>query len=511
MDTITELRPRRSQAPSREMVIGLLDACTKVRKGRRPAEWSQLDQNASACLEATYRIDADLLDRPMTVKEYARLIDRVACGGCAKSGVLSAGNGAVRLVNTECPLTDYQELLDSGLCEIGFKILGNIAARNFGYAKVAINRHCKGIARHCELAIYLDRDTARNRPGVEYCDISESGFRGAPGGQGTHEQLPQLVACSAAIKRLLVAIDIVAPTPATVLVTGETGVGKELVARRLHALSGRAEEDFVAVNCGAIPEELVDSTLFGHEKGAFTGAFQRRAGYFERAQDGTLFLDEIDSLTPSAQGRLLRVLQEGKYERVGGTQVLRTNARIIAATNKSLCEAVRRGEFRNDLLFRINVVNLHIPPLRESPGAIPRLVEHILGKLRMRYGKPVVAVSPNVMQQLCAHDWPGNVRELENVLERSYLFASGEILENIALNVEIEAETALADVAEPPAQEWQEYKRQLIEQAEMRYLEHSLRRYRGDVSAIANNMRLTSRSIYLKLSKYRLDLGQYRT
>lgn len=510
MSTTMAPRLRRRQAPSREMVISLLDACTKGRERARSPASLPSHQNAGICLEFTYRMEADLLDRPMTVSDYAHLIDRVACGGCQQPRVVSVEKGAVRLVNTECPLTEQQELLKSGLCETAFKVLGNIAARNFGYAKVEINRHCARTARHCELAIYLDRDTAHNRPGVEYSHSSPSAFRGALRGEGTDGQLPQLVAYSAAMKRLLTAIHTVAPTPATVLVTGETGVGKELVARRLHALSDRAGEDFIAVNCGSIPDELVDSALFGHEKGAFTGAYQSRAGYFERAQEGTLFLDEVDSLTPSAQRRLLRVLQEGCYERVGGDRVLHTNARVIAATNTSLCEAIKRGEFRKDLWFRINVINLQIPPLRESPETIPQLVEHILGKLRLRYGKSVVAVSAQGMQQLRAHHWPGNVRELENVLERGYLFAQGQVLENIDLGAENQVDTEFADVTEPPSQGWQEHKRQLIEQAERRYLEHSLRRYRGDVSAIANDMRLTSRSIYLKLSKYRLDLDQYR-
>jgi hypothetical protein len=220
MSTIKAPRLRRRQAPSREMVIGLLDACTKGRERERSPAWLPLYQNAGICLEVTYRIEADLLDRPMTVNDCARLIDRVACGGCQQPRVVYVENGAVRLVNTECPLAGYQEPLKSGLCEAAFKVLGNIAARNFGYAKVAINRHRVGTARHCELAIYLNRDAARNRPGVEYAHISPSAFRDAPGGQGTQRQLPQLVACSAAMKRLLVAIDTVAPTPATVLVTG---------------------------------------------------------------------------------------------------------------------------------------------------------------------------------------------------------------------------------------------------------------------------------------------------
>lgn len=336
-----------------------------------------------------------------------------------------------------------------------------------------------------------------------------------PRGRGSREQnayrpLPQLVAYSVAMQRLLAAVETVAPTCTTVFVSGETGVGKELVARRLHALSDRAEEDFIAVNCSSLPEGLVDSALFGHEKGAFTGACHRRKGYFERARNGTLFLDEVDSLSLSTQGRLLRVLQEREYEPLGGERVLHTNSRVIVATNKSLCEAVKRGRFREDLWFRINVVNLHVPPLRESPAGIPLLVDHILRKLRVRYAKAVVRVSPSVMQQLRAHHWPGNVRELENVLERGYLFADGAVLEHIDLDAENPMDTEFGDIPEAPTQGWRNYRRRVIEQAEMRYLEHSLRRYRGDVNAIARDMQLTRRSIYLKLSKYRLALNEYR-
>ena len=283
-----------------------------------------------------------------------------------------------------------------------------------------------------------------------------------------------------------------------------------MIARRLHDHSGRADEAFVAINCGAIPEDLADSTLFGHEKGAFTGARERHRGYFERAQNGTLFLDEINSLPIATQARLLRVLQEGEYERVGGHQVLHSNARILASTNTSLSEAVQRGEFRKDLLFRINIIDLHVPPLRESRANIPQLVEHILRKLRKKYQKQVVAVSDRVMRQLYAYSWPGNVRELENILERSYLFAEGKTLENIQLNALDTPAPMPALVADLPGQGWQDYKHLLIEQAERTFLEHSLQRCQGDVEDVANEMNLTKRSIYLKLCRHGLDPNNYR-
>jgi sigma-54-specific transcriptional regulator len=220
---------------------------------------------------------------------------------------------------------------------------------------------------------------------------------------------------------LLERVRLVAPSDATVLVQGETGTGKELVARHLHALSRRAARPFVAVNCGALPEALLDSELFGHDRGAFTGATSARGGWFEAAEGGTLFLDEIGELSLQAQVRLLRVLQEREIVRVGTRQPIPVDVRVIAATHVDLREAVEAGRFREDLFYRLSVATLRVPALRERQGDIPHLVERFLAEYRYRLGVGAVELAPDAIDALLAHPWPGNVRELENVIHHALL------------------------------------------------------------------------------------------
>jgi DNA-binding NtrC family response regulator len=221
----------------------------------------------------------------------------------------------------------------------------------------------------------------------------------------------------------------VAPTDSTVLIQGETGTGKELVARAIHEASARRGRALVAVNCAALPRELVESELFGHEKGAFTGALQQRRGRFELAEGGTLLLDEVGELPPEAQAKLLRVLQERSFERVGGTQIIRADVRVVAATNRDLQAQVGAGRFRSDLFYRLNVFPIVLPPLRERRGDIPRLVQHLAEKAAHKLGRELEAVSPAFIERAGAHDWPGNVRELENVIERALIMSGGALLD----------------------------------------------------------------------------------
>ena len=238
-----------------------------------------------------------------------------------------------------------------------------------------------------------------------------------------------MVGDSVAWRRLVEAIEMVAPTDATVLIRGETGTGKELVARAIHELSGRRERPFVAINCGAIAGELISSELFGHEKGAFTGAGQRRLGRIELAQGGTLFLDEISELDVELQVKLLRVLQEREYERVGGSQTLRANVRILAATNRDLDAERRAGRFRDDLFYRLNVFPIAVPALRERMEDIEPLLVHFLSKFSRKAGKDLRSVAPESLRRCLAYSWPGNVRELENLVERSVILCRGDVLE----------------------------------------------------------------------------------
>jgi DNA-binding NtrC family response regulator len=241
----------------------------------------------------------------------------------------------------------------------------------------------------------------------------------------------------------------VAPTDSTVLIQGETGTGKELAARAIHAASARRERPFVAVNCAALPRELVESELFGHEKGAFTGATQQRRGRFELADGGTLLLDEVGDLPPEAQAKLLRVLQERSFERVGGTQTLRIDVRVLAATNRDLNAQVGAGSFRADLYYRLNVFPIVLPPLRERRGDIPPLVQYLAEKAARRLGRQLEAVSPSFLERAVKHDWPGNVRELENVIERALIMSGGSLLDGS----DVFSVTLQAPTSSPPAAE----------------------------------------------------------
>ncbi len=238
-----------------------------------------------------------------------------------------------------------------------------------------------------------------------------------------------IIGASAALKVVLERVSRVAVTDSTVLISGETGTGKELIARAIHSASPRAQRALIKVNCAALPEGLVASELFGHEKGAFTGALARRRGRFELAAGGTLFLDEVGELPAAVQVALLRVLQEGEFERVGGNETLRTNARVVAASNRNLEEAVREGRFRSDLFFRLNVFPIQLPPLRERVDDIPLLVEYYAHHYSRRVGKPVRGVSAGAMDILRQYAWPGNVRELQNVVERAVILARGDELD----------------------------------------------------------------------------------
>ncbi len=236
---------------------------------------------------------------------------------------------------------------------------------------------------------------------------------------------PQIVGQSPAMKRLFSQMDRVGPSEITVLLRGESGTGKELVAKALHECSSRSAAPFVAVNCGAIPENLQESELFGHEKGAFTGAASQRKGRFEQAEGGTLFLDEVAELGPSLQASLLRVLQERTYFRVGGSKEQNADLRILAATHRDLREMVKTGAFREDLYYRLAVFELLLPPLRERDGDLVLLARCILEEMGARHGRGVVTLSPAALESLSAHPWPGNVRELRNALERATVLCEG--------------------------------------------------------------------------------------
>jgi len=257
-----------------------------------------------------------------------------------------------------------------------------------------------------------------------------------------------IVGDSPALRRVLALAAQVAPTDSTVLIQGETGTGKELVARAIHDRSPRRERPLVRINCAALPRDLVESELFGHEKGAFTGAVQQRRGRFELADGGTLLLDEVGELPLEAQAKLLRVLQEHEFERVGGARSLRADVRVIAATNRDLQAQIAAGDFRSDLYYRLNVFPIAMPPLRERRDDIPRLVQHFAAKAARKLGKTLEGIAPAFIEQASAYDWPGNIRELENLIERAMIMSDGTRLDA----TELFSRASPSDKASPAAQ-----------------------------------------------------------
>jgi formate hydrogenlyase transcriptional activator len=258
-------------------------------------------------------------------------------------------------------------------------------------------------------------------------------------GSGDHGSRPrkfeQLIGNSSALESVLKGVKRVAPTSSTVLIQGETGTGKELIARAIHNISSRCGRPFVKLNCAAIPLDLLESELFGHEKGAFTGAIAQKLGRFELADKGTLFLDEVGDIPPSLQPKLLRILQEQEFERLGSSRTHQVDVRLVAATHRDLARMVRNGEFRSDLYFRLNVFPVHLPPLRERREDIPALVTHFVELLGHRVGREIDNVPDETMLALCAYDWPGNIRELQNLIERAVILSEDGVLPNPLLTV----------------------------------------------------------------------------
>jgi formate hydrogenlyase transcriptional activator len=238
----------------------------------------------------------------------------------------------------------------------------------------------------------------------------------------------QIIGSSPALESVLEQVEQVAPTDSTVLIQGETGTGKELIARAIHNLSERCGRPFIKLNCAAIPFDLLESELFGHEKGAFTGAIAQKVGRFELADKGTLFLDEVGDIPPGLQPKLLRVLQEQEFERLGSTRTHQVDVRLVAATNRNLVDMVKRNEFRSDLYYRLNVFPIPLPPLRDRREDIPALVAHFVEIYTRRMDKQIEHISPETMSTLVSYQWPGNIRELQNFIERSVILTSGNVL-----------------------------------------------------------------------------------
>ena len=366
-------------------------------------------------------------------------VETVASGGDALAA-LGAGNFDVAMLDIRMPDLSGLDVLERIRATDNAVITIVVTAQNT--MANAIEAMKRGAFNYLTKPFDLDEVRALVARAAEMHELTRTVARMRSEIGGRYEPGVTLVGTSAAIQEIFKTIGRVAKSDATVLIEGESGTGKELIARAVHSHSPRWSGPFVALNCSAVPRDLLESEIFGHERGAFTGASERRIGRFETAADGTLFLDEIGDMPVDLQVKLLRVLQEREFSRVGSTQVIKANARIIAATNQSLERAVREGRFREDLYFRLKVVPITVPPLRERRGDIPALIRHFLAKINAEMGTDIAAIAPEAEELLARHPWPGNVRELENCLLRAAVLAPGRTL--------TPEDLSLSDATPPP-------------------------------------------------------------
>jgi len=367
-----------------------------------------------------------------------------------------------------------------------------------GTIQTAVEATQLGAYDFLEKPLDTDRILVTLRNALEHLSLSEENTRL----KQTIESRYEIVGRSYAIKALLDKIEKVAPSPARVLITGENGTGKELVARAVHRLSPRAQGPFIEVNCAAIPGELIESELFGHMKGSFTGAVQDRAGKFELASGGTLFLDEIGDMSLAAQAKVLRVLEDGVVTRIGGSKPISVDVRVIAATNKDLEHEIAEGKFREDLYYRLNVVPVNVPPLRDRREDIPQLVAHFTERLTRHEGMPPRAFADDAVKRLSEYDWPGNVRELRNTVERLLILSSGPRIS--AADVErlvgkrATEQTSLGSLVE--CRTFEEFK----DAAERAFLLAKLRESNWNVSETARILDMPRSNLYKKIERYGL-------
>ena len=346
-----------------------------------------------------------------------------------------------------------------------------------------------------EKPLSLERVLLTAQKAIERRDLlaEVASFRGRRGPED------DLLGESAALTRLKAEIAQVAPTDARVLITGENGTGKELVARAIHRLSPRADSPLVEVNCAAIPEELIESELFGHVRGSFTGASEDRRGKFEEADGATLFLDEVADMSARTQAKVLRALQEGRFTRVGGTRAISSDARVLSATNRTLAEEIRRGSFREDLYFRLAVVPIEVPPLRERTEDVPRLARHFLEQASTRFGRRSKRLAPEAFELLQAYRWPGNVRELKNLIERLVILSPGEEIRADDLPAEMRRESVEPLPVDAPLKDARD-------EFERRYILAALRRHRGNVKRTAEALDVERSNLYRKLRSYGIEV-----
>src|SRR6266849_371459 len=414
--------------------------------------------------------------------------------GDAETGLKLLQNGPVDLVLTDLKLPGMNGLDFLAAVKRFEAAMPVIVMTAFGTVETAVEAMKAGASDYVLKPFSLDemRMVVHKELDVRRLRAENRSLREALQQRYQH---PNVVARSVKMQEVLATVERVAPTSSTVLLGGESGVGKDLVARAIHEKSRRASGPFIKINSTAIPENLLESELFGYEKGAFTGATTSKPGKFELADKGTLFLDEIGDVPPAIQVKLLRVLQEREFERLGGTRTVRVDVRLVAATNRDLRAALEEGTFREDLYYRLNVVPIDIPPLRERKEDIPDLVNLFIARFCGDSGKPVESITPEAMQILVNYHWPGNVRELQNIVERACALAKGSVLD--VADIHLDARPAKgADAASKFLPEGM-----TLEHWEDEMIQEALRRANGNKSQAARLLGLSRNALRYRLSK----------
>jgi DNA-binding NtrC family response regulator len=415
----------------------------------------------------------------------------VAAGGADAIQILEEKGADVAVIDIRLPGMDGLELMER--ISAKDRTIPCIVITAFGSKEVALDAIERGAYDYLtkpidlhELRIITRRAMERKRLLDELRDLKES--------ISSHGFFPEIVGESEGMRTVYDLIERVAEVDVNVLICGESGTGKELVARAIHRRSRRKERPLIIVNCAAIPEGLLETELFGHEKGAFTGASSKRMGKFELADGGTIFLDEVGDMSMPLQAKILRVLQSKEFERVGGTRTIKVDVRVISATNKDLKKMVERGEFRKDLYYRLNVVQIDIPPLRNRKEDIPLLVDHFIRNFSEQMGKEIKGISPRAMEFLLSYNWPGNVRELEHVIQRAIVLEKGDTITDASLPPEIR------EAKEPHS--LSELIKGSLGEMEARAIKAALESAGGNRSVAAKILGVSRKTLFNKMRKY---------